>query len=224
MQLINTQGLVLLGPGSEWFWSAVSGLVLAGTFLALYRQLRLQANAMATDQLTEFEREWASERLLRSRLAVLLELQAGVEPANVSSSPAHVVFNFWERIGALARGGRIDPKLLVLVNGGVGEWWWAILKDYVVRRRTDLGPTFGESFEWLTGVISKINRRSGIYDFDKIGDVRGEIAVTEWLIRVEEGLRSAPVAPAPGPRRRAVPHRTAPAPLGASPASQQGDQ
>lgn len=42
MNLVNTDGLVLLGPGSEWLWTAVSGIVLAGTFIALYRQLRLQ--------------------------------------------------------------------------------------------------------------------------------------------------------------------------------------
>jgi hypothetical protein len=40
--LINTEGSALIGPGSEWFWTAVSGAVLAVTFLAIYRQLRLQ--------------------------------------------------------------------------------------------------------------------------------------------------------------------------------------
>jgi hypothetical protein len=203
VQLINTEGLVLIGPGSEWFWSAVSGLILAGTFVALYRQLRLQANATATDQLTEFEREWASERLMRLRLAIFLELQAGVDPARLSPGAAHAVFNFWERIGALAKAGRIDPKLLATVNGGVSEWWWTILRPYVVARRVDLGPTFGEAFEWLNGVISKINRDSGIYDFDKVGDLdRGDIEALEWRIGVEEALRSAPVAARPASRRR----------------------
>ncbi len=46
MNLVNTDGLVLLGPGSEWLWTAVSGIVLAGTFLAIYRQLRLQRTQM----------------------------------------------------------------------------------------------------------------------------------------------------------------------------------
>ena len=42
MTLINTDGMSLIGPGSEWFWTALSGIVLAGTFLAIYRQLRAQ--------------------------------------------------------------------------------------------------------------------------------------------------------------------------------------
>jgi len=209
---INTTDLVLIGPGSEWFWSAVSGLVLAVTFVALYRQLRLQGNVTATNQLTEFEREWASERLLRVQLAVLLDLDAGVDPANLTPGPAHSVFDFWERIGALARGGRIDPKLLVAVNGGVGEWWWAILRAWVVKNRANLGPTFGESFEWLNGVVSKINRQSGISDFDRIGDLTFEVAALEWQIQFEEELRSTPAAP-PSSRRRAASPRHAPNPV-----------
>jgi hypothetical protein len=207
VQLINTQGLALIGLGSEWFWTAVSGLVLAGTFIALYRQLRLQADARATEQITEFEREWASERLLRNQLAVLVELRTGVDPARIFAGSAHFVFDFWERYGALARGGRIDPKLLSMVNGGVGEWWWTILKPWVVAHRVALGPTFGESFEWLNGVISKINRQSGIHDFDEIGDFSGDIASLEWQIQVEEALRSAPTRPPTASKRRADPGR-----------------
>jgi hypothetical protein len=202
MKLINTDGMAFIGPGSEWFWTALSGLVLAVTFIAIYRQLRLQANSVAIDQLTEFEREWDSERLLRCQLAVLLELQAGVDPANLTEGPAHFIFNFWERIAALARGGRIDPKLLTSVNGGVGEWWWAVLNAYVMNGRVHLGPTFGDAFEWLNGVVSKVNRASGIYDFDKIGDVDADIAAIEWRIRIEEELRAVRVGPPPASRRR----------------------
>ncbi len=40
MRLINTDGMAFIGPGSEWFWTAVSGLVLAGTAIAIYLQVR----------------------------------------------------------------------------------------------------------------------------------------------------------------------------------------
>ena len=42
MKLINTDGMVFFGPGSEWLWMALTGLVLAGTGVAIYRQLRVQ--------------------------------------------------------------------------------------------------------------------------------------------------------------------------------------
>jgi hypothetical protein len=47
MTFINTNGLAFIGPGSEWFWTAISGIVLAITFIAIYRQLRLQRGANA---------------------------------------------------------------------------------------------------------------------------------------------------------------------------------
>ena len=41
-----------IGPGSEWFWTAVSGIVLAVTFLAIWRQLALQRSASGYAQVT----------------------------------------------------------------------------------------------------------------------------------------------------------------------------
>ena len=48
MQFINTDGMAFIGPGSEWFWTALTGVVLAVTFLGIYRQVRLQAHASAS--------------------------------------------------------------------------------------------------------------------------------------------------------------------------------
>ena len=42
MNLINTDGLALIGAGSEWFWTALQFSALAITFLAIYRQLGTQ--------------------------------------------------------------------------------------------------------------------------------------------------------------------------------------
>jgi hypothetical protein len=53
--------------------------------------------------------------------------------------------------------------------------------------------------------MSKINRASGINDFDKIGDLDEDIASLEWRISVEEALRSAPVAPPAVSKRRRAP-------------------
>ena len=42
MTLINTDGMAFIGPGSEWFWTALQAIALAITFVAIYRQLRTQ--------------------------------------------------------------------------------------------------------------------------------------------------------------------------------------
>jgi hypothetical protein len=83
MSLINTNGLVLIGPGSEWFWTALSGLVLAVTFFAIYRQLRLQPDVAATEQVSSLLNEWSSERMCRAKLMILMALDAGTEPLDL---------------------------------------------------------------------------------------------------------------------------------------------
>jgi hypothetical protein len=42
VKLINTEGLALFGPGSEWLWTALQFIALATTFVAIFRQLRTQ--------------------------------------------------------------------------------------------------------------------------------------------------------------------------------------
>jgi bacteriorhodopsin len=63
VKLINTDGMAYIGPGSEWFWTAVSGIVLAITFLAIYRQLALARGANAFTHLGALVAEWEGERL-----------------------------------------------------------------------------------------------------------------------------------------------------------------
>ncbi len=40
--MVNTAGLPIFGPGSEWFWTMLQFAALAITFGAIYRQLRAQ--------------------------------------------------------------------------------------------------------------------------------------------------------------------------------------
>jgi hypothetical protein len=77
VKFINTDGVTFVGAGSEWFWAAVSGLVLAVTFIAIYRQLRLQRVQMRENTkvlrsqahynaLTLLQRPWESADFVRS--------------------------------------------------------------------------------------------------------------------------------------------------------------
>jgi hypothetical protein len=208
--LIDGRALVLIGPGSEWFWSALSGIVLAVTVVALYRQVRLQAHATAIEQLTAFEAEWASERLNRFKLDILRELRHGTDPAHLSEGPTFAVFNFWERIGSLAKGRHLDVELLSTVNLGVCQQWWGTLRPWVMAGRSEIGPTFGEGFEWLAAAVTKVNKRQGNRDMDSLGDLDEFIANLEYRVGVEVALRSGDVSPgAPAaPRAPDGPPRT----------------
>ena len=124
MKLINTDGLAFIGPGSEWFWTALSGIVLAVTFFAIYRQLRLQRSQGAIEQIAAFTREWNSERLLMHRRTVLIALRDGDDPAVLPEGAASSVGNYWEGIAALVRAGHLDRDLLWNQYGTAAQSWW----------------------------------------------------------------------------------------------------
>ena len=110
MKLINTDGMALIGPGSEWFWTALTGLILAITFFAIYRQLSIARSATAIEQLTSFETELASERMTRLSLDVAIALRDGVDPAHLPRSSAGAILGYWERVGGLVRRGHLDAE------------------------------------------------------------------------------------------------------------------
>jgi hypothetical protein len=118
VKFINTDGMAFIGPGSEWFWTALSGIVLAVTFLAIYRQLSLQRSAGAIEQLNRIEQEYQSERMLRVALELAQARQAGIDPTLLPQVAVVALVNFWERVATLARRGHIDLELLW--EGGSG--------------------------------------------------------------------------------------------------------
>ena len=164
MTLINTDGMTFIGPGSEWFWTAVTGIVLAVTFIAIYRQLRVARSATAMEELEVFERELASERMARAELAVLTALRDGEDPAhsNRAETEAEVIGGFWEKIGNLTRRGYFDARLLWDVSGTSVRPWWAALAPYAHRMRAELNnPRYWEHFEWFSGRMAALDANSG---------------------------------------------------------------
>jgi len=199
VKLINTDGMAFIGPGSEWFWTALSGMILAVTFLAIYRQLRLQRSANAIEQLNQIEREYTSERLARYTLELLLAIRDGSDPADVPDRAAAAIANFWERVASLTRGEHVDLELLW--DGGSGFYCqqdWVRLAPWIEKKRTEFGnPKQAEHFEWLVGMVEARARRDGIALDDaaqQAARLDRTIAAAESQLRVEQSLRTVIIA------------------------------
>ena len=148
MTIINTDSLTILGPGSEWLWTMLSGIVLAVTFLALYRQLRLQTSMAAREQLLSLDAQWSTELMNRFRLSVYegwLDGTLGPETLGFGDT-----CDFWELVGGLVRTGNLDLRVvkpLILVNV---TWWWAVTgPSWIEIRERFADPGVAEDFEWL---------------------------------------------------------------------------
>jgi hypothetical protein len=210
VKLVNTDGMAFIGPGSEWFWTAITGLITVVTFVAIYRQLRIMRNASAFEQLDAFERENGSERMARFQLATLVALRDGADPAHLSRGTTAAIWAFWEKTGALARNGHLDPKLLWEGSGSDVIDWWQTFAPFAKRVRAEAkSPAFLENFEWLAGRMGELAQRAGsASDLDDPAATReGRIAWLSERLRIEEALRSvqvaSPAATTPEPRRRA---------------------
>ena len=198
MTLINTNGMAFIGPGSEWFWSAISGLILAITFVAIYRQLRLQSDAAAIEQLEALLREWSSERLARSTLALLQAMHAGVDPEQLPVRPVSHVGFFWNRIGYLVSSGHMDRRLVHEQLGDQVQWWWAALGPWVRwDRAAEADPIGWQHFELLATSMAAIDASRGVtraLDAASLAaSLPGLIDQFTQAVELEESLRAVTV-------------------------------
>jgi len=177
-----------IGPGSEWFWTALTGLILAVTFIAIYRQLRVQASSRAFELLETFDREGATEGFQRCRLEILVALRDGTDPTEIPGPGAMVIGGICEKYALLARAGHLDIKLLWRYSSGP-QSWWLLLAPWVRKRRIDTGePAFLEDLEWLAGVMAELDRRAGRH-VPTADDIA--VFMDGWIVDAAANVRSA---------------------------------
>jgi hypothetical protein len=210
VKLINTDGMAFIGPGSEWFWTALSGIVLAVTFLAIYRQLATARSIGFREELDGLAREWQSERLMRYRREVMITLRDAGDDAPLPQGPAGGVADYWEKLGELTRRGHLDATALHSFYSPVCQAWWAQLAPHIRRLRADYAdPHIYEQFEWLVRLMADLDHRTGRRQFDltRFTPRAASIAQLDEKLRIEESLRSVTFVPgdapvAEQPRRR----------------------
>jgi hypothetical protein len=138
MSFINTDGLSFIGPGSEWFWTAFQGVIVALTLWGLLRQVRIQTAQKMRQDVTDLSGQWQSERMLRHRLVIATALRdgtlgefrtAGSTRSGRSAPPA--ISGFWEELAALVRAKHLDRKMMLDLLGEAYCSSWRDLKPYV---------------------------------------------------------------------------------------------
>jgi len=209
---INTNGMAFLGPGSEWFWTALSGVITVVTLLAIYRQFRLQAHASAAEQLAEFRREAYSEAMLRCGLDVMVALRDHKDPADVPDAAVLGIGDYYENMAILARAGHRDTKLLWRYDSASTQIVWAWLAPWVLKARAE--SRFGfppyHDLEWLAGVLAAMDRRAGrpaITQAIVASNLEHWISLHQDLIRYAQAAQAVIVAPAETvPAAPAAPH------------------
>jgi hypothetical protein len=158
--LINTDGLVLIGPGSEWFWTMLSGLVLALTFLAIYRQLRAQRAAAIFEQFNTLMAQWQSRSSRYARLYALIDLRHRL-PSDGMPATAMVVVAWFETLGTLVHRGHVDSRTVAATFSEPILDWWSMSQPFIDQDRIKYGTqAHGEEFEALAQRMAIIWKRT----------------------------------------------------------------
>lgn len=173
MSLINTNGLVLIGPGSEWLWSVISDVVLVVTLAGVYFQLRGNRATRVFEQMTALRVEWSSRTERHARMTALIDLEDRPEADGLPDS-AWAVGNWFERLGYLVRQGHVGMAQLSALFGDEALFWWTICDPFVRQTRVRWGRSdILKEFELLAGEVRRAYKRETGAEWvmwDTIGD------------------------------------------------------
>src|SRR5438105_892096 len=155
MSLINSNGLVLIGPGSEWFWSALQFMVVSVTLLAIYRQIRGQGAANFMQRMETLNDRWSSPRMAHTRLEVALRLRY-TQPDAACYLKALPILDFFADLRNLEIEGYIGLEEIAANWGRTIQEWVAFTAPLVDARRNatnnlkiyDLEPLIAKLRAW----------------------------------------------------------------------------
>jgi len=179
---VNLSGLVMFGPGSEWFWAMAQFLVLTVTGLAIYRPLRAQGSANALGAQESLVARWESPEMVRLRLAALMHI-ASRKPGQPPTLTT--VGNFFAQVAALVTHRHVRPSDSWEIWSKQVQTWWALIGPWLADIRAGNAGIYGE-FEALAATMAELDRKNHVPNF-RPDDL---VADTEYMIvRLIERLR-----------------------------------
>jgi hypothetical protein len=132
--LINTDGIALIGPGSEWFWTMAQFAAVVVTLVAIYRQLRAQGSSNALARLEALSSRYESRGMTLARLHTALCLRFDAEPT--PGRAMRQVDGFFTDLENLYDGGHITLAEIDYNWGSSMRVWRALMRDAMARERT----------------------------------------------------------------------------------------
>jgi hypothetical protein len=203
VKLINTDELVVIGAGSEWFWTMLTMVALTVTFLAIYRQLRAQRAAVAFDQLQALVEEWLSDRMRYHCHRLVVGLRRGESAEQLENFLG--ITNFFEKLWLLHHKGYLDTEVLYVTFGEDVVRWWTVTAGIVEQLRIAYEhPGELAGFERLAVHMREMMAKRGVPPFKT--DAASIAGRLDWMIegyvqrrQIENEFKSWAIPPAPEP-------------------------
>ena len=161
MELVSPDRIVLIGPGSEWFWAAASFVLVAASVVGIRRQLQAQSAANALMRNEALDDTWNGKALVLARLQTAIDLRDGSWTREVPGR-ASPFLTFLDTLSDLHEEGHVS---LGDIGGRWGRGitiWWHLLGPLIEsERRLVEDPTICARFERLALQVIADQRRRG---------------------------------------------------------------
>ena len=193
MTLINSEGMAIFGPGSEWFWSMLQFALVAITLIGIYRQLQAQHSATEVALRTKLKDEIFEKSTVHADLRAAIYILQGGTGFHIATSE---VADWMEDLADLLER-RLVPRDYVWNNFRVPiQLWWAAMAPTIRERRKVDGHLLWEKFEKLAAEMARLDRQNGLsMDLSPDGVrqrleqwIAADIEQLEFEREVEEGV------------------------------------
>jgi hypothetical protein len=136
----------LIGPGSEWFWSAAQFIIITISLAAIYLQLRAQGASNFLQRVETLQGEWESPAMSHARLTLPLQLRhAG--PRDQGWVKAKPIADYFANIWSLYDRREIKVDEIGANWGRQMEIYSVLLQPLIYARREMEGVP--NLYDWL---------------------------------------------------------------------------
>jgi len=156
MRVINTDGLALIGPGSEWLWTALQFLALSITGLAIFRQLRAQTSANSLAMGIRLADEFRVE-LLRFKLASLMDVSGN---SRTMTPAIEKVGGFFDGTASAIENGYVPARMAWQEWGEASQTFWAVFRPTLEERRKTEPGLWKDWEHWRDDLVDR-DRKAG---------------------------------------------------------------
>lgn len=156
MRVINTDGLALIGPGSEWLWTALQFVALSITGLAIFRQLRAQTSANSLAMGIRLADEFRVE-LLRFKLASLMDVSGN---SRTMTPAIEKMGSFFDGTAGAIENGYVPARMAWQEWGQASQTFWAVFRPALEERRK-FEPALWKDWEHWCHDLVNMDRKAG---------------------------------------------------------------
>ena len=155
----------VIGQGSQWFWSMAQSMIVLGSLIFIYRQIKIQRYSNMLQMLNNMRENWNSERMMPFRKTTCTNYQKGTKKIGMAEGE---VLGFFEEMGFMLKKGVVDKDFIWETYSYFIEHYWSMLESNIKEfRLSTRDNSWFKNFESLRDSVRKYSEKKRCPSSDK---------------------------------------------------------